>query len=213
MNQNKFIYGEQFARILVEWIDTFRELSDEDKFTAFQIFYYNKTQNTQLYKLYDCLKKNEEYMNNEGFIQYTLDKDYCILQYGGMSLKLQKHVTMLLLSGILELTDQLLPLGSVVTLNNNFNLNNKEKPYYIITHRFIVQDDMSGYFSYAGVPYPFGEMKDNRLLHFTIPAIDKVIFRGFSDDSDQAFILLMKENLLLRLKVHSVSFMKLYNNI
>lgn len=211
MSQDILNYDQQLSRLLIKWIDTFDTFTDDEKILLFEMAYKNRHNNNSLYGLFVSIKQGKEkYIDKDCTVEYNLVNDQCQLIQEGKSVLLRKERALHLLSGFLELLDEILPIGSVVTLKNIKDDTTDEIPLIIITHRFVLQKDMSSYFTYAGVPYPVGEMKDNKVLHFTTQSIENNIFRGYSNDIDLAYVLMMKEQIILERKVHSISFNKLY---
>ena len=73
--------------------------------------------------------------------------------------------------------DYLLPLGTVVTLNN------ASKKIMIIG--FLQKDAQGNIFDYTGVTYPEGFIDSRLKIVFNHSAISEVVFRGF-DGGDQS---------------------------
>lgn len=89
-----------------------------------------------------------------------------------------------------------LPLGSVVYLRKGY------KKVLIIARGVIVNyEDDQMIFDYGAVQYPEGLMGDE-IAYFQHESIDKVVFKGFSDDDDEMTIkrinAFMEENQNLR---------------
>lgn len=72
-----------------------------------------------------------------------------------------------------------MPIGSVVYLKNGY------KKLMIIGRGMIIQGDEGRlFFDYGGVQYPEGLMGDE-IAYFQKDAIEKIVFKGFSDDDDE----------------------------
>ncbi|MEK4972808.1 DUF4176 domain-containing protein [Niallia sp. FSL R7-0648] len=76
----------------------------------------------------------------------------------------------------------------------------------VITKRYTVPTGYQTFFPYGGVVYPVGEMKKDAILYFTEPLITNVIHMGFKDEMEEAFELLMKEELVIEKKMTSIEF-------
>lgn len=75
-----------------------------------------------------------------------------------------------------------LPLGSVVVINGSV------KKYVIIARGLQLNvRGTSQYFDYGACMYPEGLMGD-QVMYFQHSNINKVIFKGFSDDDDQMMV-------------------------
>ncbi|WP_083855784.1 DUF4176 domain-containing protein [Amphibacillus jilinensis] len=109
----------------------------------------------------------------------------------------------------LEIVREVLPLGSVVELDPLYfkpSEKTDSPTLLVITGRFIAPKGYMTYFPYKGVVYPVGEVKANAHVHFTAPLIKKVIQRGYKDESELAFELMMKRELMLNRGMTSLEF-------
>ena len=73
----------------------------------------------------------------------------------------------------------------------------------MITHRFIRQDEHS-YFTYGGVIYPVANFNGNQILKFSPYLIEKVVHKGFRDEQEDAYVYLMKQEMILQSDIHMV---------
>ena len=75
---------------------------------------------------------------------------------------------------------ELLPLGSVVTLNNG------DGTKVVIIGRLTITEDkgIRGYFEYSSVIYPNGIVDANQLLFFNSEDIKEVFHTGFIDKQE-----------------------------
>ncbi|TYW29897.1 DUF4176 domain-containing protein [Listeria monocytogenes] len=104
-----------------------------------------------------------------------------------------------------------LPLGSVVILNKKylgkaFEVDEIQQVRFVITQRFACIPDTETFYSYGGIIYPIGQIEGERVMYFTPPLIEEVQHIGFQDDTDRAFVIEMKEELLKRKKFQSIAF-------
>lgn len=75
-----------------------------------------------------------------------------------------------------------LPIGSVVYLKNGY------KKLMIIGRGMIIQGDEDKlFFDYGGVQYPEG-LTGDEIAYFQKESIEKVVYKGFSDDDDEMII-------------------------
>ncbi len=80
----------------------------------------------------------------------------------------------------------ILPVGSIVTLNIMKNDNQEAK--FIIQRRFVINpNNKNEYFEYELMLYP-GGTKDGKLILINNEQISNVIFEGYSDELDVKFI-------------------------
>lgn len=107
-----------------------------------------------------------------------------------------------LVRDIKDWKEEILPVGSVVDLKleafQHFPGANKvEKIRVNIIHRFLRNKGSATYFTYAGVLYPIGGFGGKDCIQFTREVIENVVFQGFSDREEEAFVALVKRKLLL----------------
>jgi len=115
------------------------------------------------------------------------------------------------LSLAIDIAGEVLPLGSVVDLKKEFfkdslPVDKVDTMRFVISHRFIYVEGDSFYFPYAGMVYPVGAMGQERYVNFTAPLIDSIVFRGYSDEQDKAFVYMMKEELVAKNHMSSFTF-------
>lgn len=116
-----------------------------------------------------------------------------------------------LLSGMIDLQEEIYPLGSVVALNKDFMARNipeigkLDSFRVVITHRFLSYID-TAYYQYAGVIYPFGMLGRPEVLHFSSAMINEVVHKGFSDEVEEEYVFRMKNELLVERGMHSAGF-------
>ncbi|MCM1497818.1 MAG: DUF4176 domain-containing protein [Clostridium sp.] len=107
-----------------------------------------------------------------------------------------------LCSKMIDVLEPVYPLGTVVELTDSFTqslrLKNQGKRIrVVIVERFAATSDKQAFFPYVGVIYPVGLLGKGRYLHFTSSLIDNVLHEGFKDEMDDAYVLLMKKELLI----------------
>ncbi len=81
---------------------------------------------------------------------------------------------------------ELLPLGSIVILNNGFKK-------LMIIGRKILQGENEKLYDYLGCLYPEGDIGDNYKFIFNHKDIDRIIFKGYEDDEEKAFKKVLEE--------------------
>lgn len=81
---------------------------------------------------------------------------------------------------------ELLPLGSIVILNNGFKK-------LMIIGRKILQGENEKLYDYLGCLYPEGDIGDNYKFIFNHKDIDAIIFKGYEDDEEKVFKKVLEE--------------------
>lgn len=190
---NKKINSEQVATaMLIKWIDKMFFLSGEEKGLLLKISFLLIKDRETLFKLYDEIFQEEEHY----------------LSFNDEKLKLSLENKKMIVSTLIDFADEILPLGSIVTLKNE-ELKDKEGNdlRIIITKRFLSNEKSGFYFTYSGTLYPIGSFEEeDKLLHFTSESIKEVIYKGFSDYVDVSYTLAVKNELILNRGIHSVIF-------
>lgn len=79
----------------------------------------------------------------------------------------------------MELSNNILPLGSVVYLKNS-----KDKVMVICRGAIYGNEDNEEYFDYLGCVYPNGLDKD-RTIFFNEDSIEEILFEGYKDESEK----------------------------
>ena len=168
-----------------------------------------------LYRLYTHTFKNSKDVISDDWKDVevsSVDSGYR-LSYGieGKTLLLDRNQMLRLLIIAIDALDEILPLGTVVDLKKeylrkNLPVDEVDKVRVVITHRFLSGGNNKYYFPYAGVIYPFGAPNESKYINFTSHLIEDVVHRGFSDEQDEAYILLMKHELLEEKRIHSFGF-------
>ena len=82
---------------------------------------------------------------------------------------------------------QYLPIGSVVLLKNG----KKKVMIYGRRQRRIVDVDKE--YDYLACLYPEGNIDENYMYLFDEDSIDEVVFRGYSDSEEEAFVQALNE--------------------
>ena len=85
--------------------------------------------------------------------------------------------------------------------------NQTYKVKVVIIERFSSTADKEAYFPYVGTVYPVGTLGYGRCIQFTSSLIDSVVHAGYQDDMDNAYILLMKKELILDNEAVSFGFL------
>lgn len=131
--------------------------------------------------------------------------------YTETGITLPKEQWQHLLSGAIDLMQPVLPLGSVVDLKKEKlqekvpKLEQVERVRIVITQRFLSYTP-TGYFTYAGVVYPVGNMQGNQVIQFNPMMIEKVVHKGYEDEQDAAYIYFMKQEYVLREDMRNYEF-------
>jgi hypothetical protein len=108
------------------------------------------------------------------------------------------------------------PLGSILQLDRKYF----EKQFegridftsefpeikVVVTDRFLVHPYLSLYFPYGGVVYPIGAFEPGQRIQFGSQLVKGILFEGYTDEEEEAYVDAMKEEILLKQHLHSMSF-------
>lgn len=148
--------------------------------------------------------------DKEKDVLYETYEEYHILKYRDNELALRQSDMSRLLTDMIDIFEDILPLGSVVELKKEFlgqkmDLAKVDKVRVVITMRFL-EVETGCYYPYAAVLYPIGMLGQNKYIYFSSALIDKVIHRGYSDSVEEAFVYQMKEQLIVKERRKSMGF-------
>lgn len=160
---------------------------------------------------YENLLLKKDYLNIYYQFSVHVEEERVILKAQQIESTLTFKDFKLFLVNLIDLFEPIYPLGTVVSLkkeylNNIFRESEIKEVYFVITHRFISNESTNVYFQYAGVPFPIGNLGMKEFFNFTSPLIDEVIYSGYSNNQEVAFVYMMKRELILEKEYKSIGF-------
>lgn len=208
MAEDKFNYEKSMVAMTIRWIDSLSFLNDDEKVKLLKVATIIGKRRNDLFELYDAiLNKREIREDEEKLISYEICDELHKIKLNDIVLTFSEENIKKVISTIVDLNEDVLPLGSVVTLKNlELNKDVDEDRKFVITHRFLTNKNMKTYYTYGGVLYPVGIIDNEKILHFNSSAIKQNIHIGFSDEMDQTFIVSMKNELIVKREMHSINF-------
>lgn len=213
MSNEEFNYEKSISAMVIRFIDGLEFLNEDEKANWLELGLSYKSDIDELYRIYDYINGEEkEFIDSKKIIK--IHKDYKVLEVIIRDNTLKIHIKDVkkILAGIIDILEDILPIGTIIELKPQFiesilgSKNLKEAPKFIIIRRFLRIEDSLTYFPYEAVPYPVGELNDGKNIHLTFKAIDKIVYKGFSDKVDLAYICVMKSELILKKNMYSISF-------
>ena len=201
------------GKIIEQWFENHIDISPEEKNIFFNV---KKEIQGDIKVFYDM---NRIIMIGEGVLDLKKYNIYfecrdgqCLLNtlYGKMYMESMKFRT--IIATFIETYEPIYPIGTVLQLkkeafNNVLDISKIDDLKVVIAHRFVPIND-NRYIPYIGFIYPIGPTgEENDALHFTAPAIEKVIHMGYSDEQEDAYIFNLKSTAISKLNMHSVAFM------
>ncbi len=164
-----------------------------------------------LYEIYAAIgKEGKQCKDEESGVAYEKADGLHILKWEETEICFEKDIFKTVVSDMIGLFEELLPLGSVVDLKKdklaeNMDVSKIDNFRVVIVKRF-VGDGESLYYPYGAVVYPFGTAGAGRVMSFTPALIDRVIFTGYSDEVEEAFVYQMKHELIVSQRRMSAGF-------
>lgn len=171
-----------------EFLNCFIELAENNLSTLKDILKYIKTKKT--------------YVNLISDLEITFTENKVSVNSNGNKLNISIEKLKNLIVSIIDLFEVIYPLGTVVNLKTEYlnqltNGKEIEEATFVITSRYVYTDDVKTYFQYGGIPYPVGTLGLNKVFYFTSDLIKEVLALGYSDNREEAYIYMMKKELLL----------------
>lgn len=202
---------EQYTKLLLD--DYFKKLNHipaEQAECFHKIADLYSRDNTFLLQFYLAVRNELSELSNEkdNFI-YKKQNQKCAIIFREDELLIERKILLDILGFMIELTEDVLPLGTMVELKKEYfknvcDVTKIEKLQVVITNRFLKQDEDS-YFTYGGVVYPVGNFNGMEILKFTPALIERVVQKGFQDNQDHVYLYLMKKELILEKGIKSVA--------
>lgn len=163
-----------------------------------------------LYDIYPLVgEENVSRSSEETKVIFENEGALYILRKEKAGIFLKENEMKRLLSDMIVLFEDILPLGSVVDLKKDklfedLDVSKVENFRVVITKRFIGAR-VGCFYPYGAGVYPFGPVGE-KMISFTPALIERVIHTGYSDEVDEAFVFQMKKQLIVEQKRKSAGF-------
>ncbi|RDU22596.1 DUF4176 domain-containing protein [Anaerosacchariphilus polymeriproducens] len=213
---------------LIRWLGKKEFINEKTRRNWFEIGVLCKNDLAFLYHIYAQVNtEHKSLKDDKNEILYFYESPNHCIQYKEERMLYTQEELSEILKGMLCILEEILPLGSVVKLKEDFLMDSflhvkqqndqqnaerlekamKEGLEFVITRRFIETPDQGTYFEYAGVPYPVGQDMQNIILYFTPRMIEEVLHTGYWEEKEKAFVYLIKEELILERGECSIGFL------
>lgn len=166
---------------------------------------------TFLYTVYASIGTNVSFVEDtETGVRYEEEGSLGIFRKEKTGIFLEIPELKALLADMIMLFEEILPLGTVVDLKKDalaktMDVSKVQQFRVIVTKRFIGAGE-GCYYPYGAVVYPIGVAGTGKVITFTAPLIEKVVFTGYSDDVEEAFVYQMKYHLIIEQRRKSAGF-------
>lgn len=204
---------EELLRIFSDYLEDVEYLNQEQKVMFMQLCMESKKLITFCYDCFLCMNGGKEKAEIEEKQWYFYMDSQCHMDLEAEKIVLNSEDMRELLGKIIDIFEPVYPLGTVVELKEDFTRSLKlqspdMKVKAVIVERFAATKDKQTYFPYVGVIYPVGTLGYGRFLHFTSALVDSVVQDGYRDEMEDAYVLLMKKELLLDHDAVSFGFLQ-----
>lgn len=150
--------------------------------------------------------RNETKFEVKNYKIWCFDEDNLNVEYEQKKYTLSILIFNELCANIINLFEDVLPVGSVVELKLNTNLQSDQKAYFIVVKRFQFIENCSVYIPYEFQPYPVGPIDDKKKFYGSNELIKEVIFTGYFDINDYLYVNLMRSELIFNKKSFSMNY-------
>jgi hypothetical protein len=182
-------FPQDFARFFHKWLVNYR--SDPS-------FLY------EVIGLLEDGKPHDALEDTTRSIRYGRFEDGLFVEIPSFSQTVPTEAARFVLRLFIDLLQDYLPLGSVVDLKKELlasvsAFDRATTLRFVITQRFCPLPGTDAFYPYGSVVYPLGRLQDQQQsLYFTAPLIAQVVHKGFFDETEFAYMLAMKHELILK---------------
>ena len=184
------------AAICEEWLERDKILSDRQKDAVCQYIRMHTDKPEELNQIYHAMNRGENYKAET--LEVFIEEGHPILKIGGNEIRAALGQMKDFVQKMILITEKILPLGSVVEIDVRKLEMETEKPVssikVVIVDRFMKKETEKQYVPYCGIIYPFGDSK--KQLFFTEQAIHTVIHYGYTDRQEDAYVALIKREII-----------------
>ena len=214
--------------LMDEWFKANQTISNEDKVVFKELIEQYHRDLSIFYQMNKMIVIGEgQVLDNDSGVNFICQNDKCMLRTNFGEVYLNNKDFRKIIAGIVDVYEDIYPLGTVVDLNKKYFKNilpvdEVDELRVVITYRFVPLTELS-YIPYVGSLYPVGNMGilEND-IHFTPRAIEKVVQMGYQDEKELAFLYEIKNKFLIHNGKHSSGFatneeveemMKVFSNL
>jgi len=154
-------------------------------------------------KLYDvyywAVKKDMEvFEDKETEVRYSHNNKNIIVENEAFSFECKEEVFKNVISGVVDILMELLPLGTVIDLKKEhfseyFPVDEIDNLRFVIESRYSYVDKSNLFFPYGGIIYPVGRIIEQSVMYFTPPLIERVVYKGYTDEVEEAYEIEIKK--------------------
>ena len=199
--------NEMNKQLMLEWLKTQNTLTDEQSCLVSQLFSENLS--LVLYKMLDAVKSDRNSFSDPVYgISYIKENDKYKATVNSSSAFFSKDQLNDIFCAAADIFCSVLPIGSVVKLRKDINdtASQDKDPIIMIDRRYVYANENSrAFYTYSGITYPFGSFTDCIRFNFTPYAVAEVVHKGYSNETEEAFVFKAKDEMIVKMKMHSFS--------
>lgn len=201
---------QEYINLLIENYIKKKQYDDETKALLEDISETYQDNYDFLFEIYKSFFKDIDYLEDEEGLVFRNNDQEAELELNGRSISMTTEELKDIIIDLLDLLEDTLPLGSVVDIRKDLFSDRKEIQELdhirmIITYRFM-GDNEKYFFPYAGVVYPTGMLGSDNIYFFTRAMVDKIISKGYSDEDEEQFVYVAKNELVIEGDMNSVGY-------
>lgn len=194
--------------LLKELLDKIDEITLNQKNILIDFICNNQNNMSQLRQIRDENNIVESKFKTS-FCNIDLSQINAVFAGDNFNIQLEKTTMMDLVNSIIDITEEIYPLGTVVDLKREhlIKLNidpSVKKVRMVIMQRFLPDEESKIYFPYAGIVYPVGNPANDKVLHFNQGLVEEVVHMGYTDEQEDAYVYLMKRVLIVEKKYRGI---------
>ena len=153
----------------------------------------------------------EVFEDKETEVRYSYNNKSIIVENETISFECKEEEFKNIVSGVVDIMMELLPLGTVIDLKKEhfseyFPVDEIDNLRFVIESRYSYVDKSNLFFPYGGIVYPVGRMVEQSVMYFTPPLIERVVYKGYTDEVEEAYEIEMKKELVIEKRKKSIAF-------
>lgn len=195
-----------------EYVENTPIIQEEDKSGFGEFGLACSTDISLPYMIYQSIMKDEHYLFDEstGITYRKREGEYQLIWHKQLFKFGREEIRSLIIS-LIQIFEEVLPLGSIVDLKKSYlenmiPLDGVGKIRLVILHRFVNESPEGMFYPYSGTIYPTGIPGSSRQINFSPALIERVVYKGFHDEQEDAYVYLMKKEFLIDRQLKSVGF-------
>ena len=195
-----------------EYVENTPIIQEEDKCEFVEFGLACSTDISLPYMIYQSIVKDEHYLFDEstGITYRRRENEYELIWHKQFFEFSREEIRSLIIS-LIQIFEEVLPSGSIVELKKSYlgkpiPLDSGEQIRVIIIHRFVNESLEGIFYPYSGTIYPTGILGSSKQICFSPALIKRVVYKGFHEEQEDAYVYRMKKEFLIDRQLKSVEF-------